>query len=117
MKILLFQGYSNLDPCNVVVKTVLSFYEEIKSILGYSTIGHFCYRSTVKMKPPIKGISMFCFMAGAFKVAEGIPSRSNLSLLCGSPTSPIDLFMFPCEAERAAVKLMNGFKSSTISKN
>lgn len=93
MKILLFQGYSNLDPYNVVVKSVLSFYEEIKSILSYSTIGHFCYRSTVKMKPPIKGISVSHFTASAFKVAEGIPSWSSLSLLCGTPTSLTDHFL------------------------
>lgn len=106
-----------MDFCNVVVKIVLSFYEEIKSILGYFIIGYFCYRSIVKMKFFIKGIFMFCFMVGVFKVVEGIFLRFNFLLLCGSFISLIDFFMFFCEVERVVVKLMNGFEFFIILKN
>lgn len=103
MKIL-FQGYSNLNPCNIVVKTVLNFYEDIsfreKSLLSHFAIGHFCYRSAVMMKLPNTNISMSCCTADAFKIAEGI-----LSLVSG-PTNPIDLNMFPYGVERTAIKLM-----------
>lgn len=101
MKIL-FQGYLNLNPCNIVVKTVLNFYKEIsfreKSLLSRFAIGHFCYRSAVMMKLPNSSISMSCCTDDAFKIAEGIPSLVT--------TNPIDLYMFPYGVERTAIKLM-----------